>query len=593
MLTEPLRRMADTARGYDRTKFGGDLVAGLTVACVGVPQSVAYAVIAGVPPEYGIYTLIFQSLVGALFSSHPLLSVGPMITQSLLVASTVTHAMGAMGQIDPSQAPALYLELVIALTLLKGILQTGFAMAHLGALVQYVSNSVIVGFTAGAGVLIAAGQVHSFLGFATQRGADDWPGVIGEVQRLWPHLREVSLPAVAIGVAALAIVLLARRISKFIPGPLLAIVLAAVAVGLFGLTRDDLTLVGAIPQQLPSPMLPNLTLARVETLLAGAIALSLLGLLEAYSIAKTLAARTGTTINATHELFSQGVTNAATSFFSCIPGSGSFSRSALNYYAGAKTCFSGIFNGLFVAIIFLVAAPWAKLIPMSALAAILFVIAVQLIDWRAFVRMARASRPDAIVCAITFSSTLLLPLAYAIYVGIFLNLALYLRRTSQIHMAEMVQAPSGPFIERPIETRRGDRKVMFISIEGDLFFGLADQLESRLHAIADSGVRVVIIRLKRTLSVDATILSVFERFCLEMQSHGGHVILCGLKPELLETVRAYGLAKVIGEDNLFETGFGVFTSAKRALTRARQLVGESIDLDDFEDDATEGWAYEI
>ncbi len=209
-------------------------------------------------------------------------------------------------------------------------------------------------------------------------------------------------------------------------------------------------------------------------------------------------------------------------------------------------------------------------------------------------RVARSNRRDAVVCAITFFATLVLPLAWAIHVGILINIALYVQRTSRLHAAEMVRTPAGPFIEKPIPDRAGNQRVMFLGVEGELFFGIADELERKLSSLASGGVRVFILRLKRTHSIDSTVLQVLDRFAQHLNEHDGHLILCGVRDDLLEVIRRYGLNRTIGDENIFEAGFGVFTSAKRALARAQELIDESIDLDaiDGEDDL-EGWSYEI
>lgn len=586
---DPLQRLGRTLRGYNLRTLRADGLAGLSVAVVAVPQSMAFAIIADVPPEYGLYTLIFQCFIGAIFSSQPLLSVGPTNTHSLLIASLVTRLAG--GQ------PELYLALTFALTMVKGLTQMAMGWARLGRLVQYVSQSVIVGFTAGAGVLIAAGQIKNFLGIETQRGGDDWPGLIGTLQRLWPHVHETSGWAVALGVLALVLLIGARRISKLAPGPLVAVVVCAVIVYVTGLSPERLTLVPELPSGMPAPHVPTFDLTYLEPLLTGALALSLLGLMEAYSIGKSLAVKTGTRINANQELFSQGLINFLSSFFSCIPGSGSFSRSGLNYYAGAKTQVAGVFNSLFVLAIFLLFAPAAGYIPMSAIAAILFIVAYGLIDFNYFRRVLRSERADAVVCFGTFLATLTVPLSYAVFVGIFLNIALYLRRASQLHLQEMVRSPGGPFVERPLRTRTDtdEKKVIFLQAEGDLFFGVADELQDRLSQIAYSGVNVVILRLKRTHSIDATVFSVLDQFAGDMQARGGHVVLCGIRENLYQRMKGFGLVDRIGEENIFQTRYGVFASAKAALQRARVLVGSSIDVDHdlMDEDETEGWAYEI
>lgn len=576
------------ARGYNFSKFRQDFVAGLTVAVVAVPQSMAYAMIAGVPPVYGLYTAIVQGLLASLFTSSSHLSTGPINTLSLLVASAVARIAGDTSAPDYAQ---MYLQLVIAMTLMVGLLQLAFAAARMASLVQYVSHSVIVGFTAGAGILIAAGQIPSFLGIG-QSQIRNLPGLLGIIERMLPYLKNVDAHALTLGCLALAIVIAARSISRFIPGPLLAAIVGGAIVALSGW---KVKIVGDLPQALPSFHLPHISWQLAEELLGGAFALGLVGMLEAYSIAKAISAKTGERINPDREFLAQGFSNFISSFFQCVPGSGSFSRSALTYQAGARTSLTGIYNSILIAVIFLVFAPMAKYIPHASLAAILFVIAYGLIDWHFILRTLPASRSDATVCIATMVATLLIPLEFAILVGIFLNIGLYLRRASRLHISEMVQRPGGPFIERPLRDRQGNRKVIFLHIEGDLFFAIADQFQDRLLEVTNSNVKVAILRLKRTHSIDATVLHVLEAFVQEMRKRGRFVVLCGIRPELLEVLRNYGMVDLVGQSNIFVSGEGVFAAARQAVARARELVGSSIDEDDisFADDIAEEFAYQI
>ena len=568
-----LRQPIDAARGYTLGKLRGDVVAGLTVAVVAVPQAMALALIAGVPPEYGLYTLIVQCLIGSLLNSQPFLSVGPVNTQALLVAAVVTRVMGQLGDVAPGEQEGLYLQLVVLLTLLKGLMQVGLAGIGLGTAVRFVSQSVIVGFTAGAGVLIAAGQVPAFLGITAPRGVAEWPGVVGAIQRAAPHLSEISGPSLGVGALSLAIVLLGRRLPRRFPAALAAMCAGAGAVALAGWTGGNLQLIQPLPYGLPSFQLPVFSWNAAEALLGGALALSLLGLLEVFSIGKTISRQTGHRISPNQELLSQGLTNALSSFFQCIPGSGSFSRSALNVQAGAATRYSGVFNSLFVAAILLVFSPLATYIPLASLAAILFVISYELVDWRAIVRMSRASRPDTFVCLTTLGATLFLPLTYAVFVGILLNISLYLQRSSQLQLVEMVQAPDGSFAERELGIGVPAPPVMFLQLEGNLFFGVADALQDQLTS-GTARARAIVLRLKRTLSMDSTVLSVLEQFCQQARERGAHVLLCGVRPELGEVLRAYGIIDLIGENCLFESEPGIFVSARRALTRAQELVAQ-------------------
>lgn len=590
LLTRPFDPVVEAARGYTLAKLRGDVTAGLTVAVVEVPQAMAYAYIAGVPPQYGLYTSIVQGFIGALLASNNHLASGPTNTQSLLIAAIVSRL------IAPSN-PEVYLQLAIGLALVKGIVQLAFAAARMGNLVRYVSESVIIGFTAGAGILIAVGQVGNFLGLPPDGGQRTLPGVLGTIQELWPRLAAANLRSLLMGLAALMVLIAAPRIWRLMPGPLLAIVVTAAVVALAGWGPTELPLVGQLPPpsaELFMPRAPQLSLAQIEGLLAGAVALALLGMIETVAIGKAIASRSGERVSPNREFFAQGAANVIGSFLSNIPGSGSFTRSALNYSAGGRTRFAGMFNSLIVLLILVAFAPQAAYIPLASLAAILFVVAYGLVDWRAILRIVRTERSDAAVCLASLVGALVLPLQYAIYLGVFLNIAIYLRQASQLHIAEMVRTSAGPFIERPIRAARGGQKAVFLQVEGDLFFGVADELAETLRSVTAGGAKIVIMRLKRTHSIDATVMLVLERFTRELQRRGGHVILCGVRDFIMLQLRNFGLLDAIGRDNVFEAGYGVFTSAKRAVERARKLAADSLDINGLDlGDETEAWAYEI
>ncbi len=572
-LLEPFMPPVRTLRTYRRGDLVPDLVAGLTVSVVDLPQSMAFALIAGVPPVYGLYTAMVLALLGALFTSSRFLSVGPTNTQSLLVASVVSRVYGVHDM--------HFVYLVIALTLIKGVIQLAFAAAQMGRLVRYVSHSVMMGFTAGAGVLIFAEQVPSFLGVDTEGTPRSLPGLMGATQRLLPHLPDVDPRSVAIGVGTIVVVVGMRALWRHAPGPLLAVAGSATVVWAMGWLGTDMRLVAPLPQGLPHFQVPRIgfgspplrvSLAEAEALLGGAVAIAVLGMLESVAIAKSIAVRTGQRISANQEFFGQGFANLVGSFFLCMPGSGSFSRTALQYEVGARTRLASVFCAVFNAVFFLLLAPLAHYIPLAALAAILFVVATGLVDVRGLARLARTSRSDFAVAAVTFLSALLVPLAYAIYVGIFLSLALYLRHAGQLKAAEFVAADDGAFQERPLPDPAEAGDVVFLQLEGDLFFGVADELADRLTELTRSPVRAVILRLKRTHVIDATVLHVLERFVKDMQASGRWVLLAGVQSPIAERLEAFGLVAQIGRDNVFASAGSIFESSRSALERARELA---------------------
>lgn len=581
---KPFTASGPTFRDYSTRKLRRDLLAGLTVAVVEVPQAMAYAIIAGVPPVYGIYTSVLQGILGALLSSGQHVTTGPTNTQSLLIASAVSRIAG----LGSDQ----YLQLVFALTLMKGLLQLGFAAFNLGTLVRYVSRSVIVGVTAGAGVLIAAGQLAMFMGIETT--ARRLPGVVGMIDALLMHLRAVNWHAVTVGVVSLAIILGVRAINRFLPAAFLAVIIGGVFVAAMGWTDGRVRLIGELPRGLPGFALPDVSWADASALFGGALALAILGSLESVAIAKSLAERTGERVDANQDFFAQGLTNTLSSFFQCIPGSVSFTRSALDVAAGAETRLAAVFNGLFVAVIFLCLAPLASYIPLASLSAVLLVIAVGLVDVRYMLRVWRTHRSDAVVLLVTFAAACVAPLEYAIFIGVGCSILAHLRRASRLHMTEMVPIGGGRFGERPLAMSADQitRPWAILQFEGDLFFGVADELHDRLKPYETGPVRVLVVRMLPTHSIDLTAMTVLGRFVEAVRARGGHVLFCGVRPPLYERFMANGLIDTIGEANVFRPGAASGDSAQEALRRAAEILG--ISPDDLQ--VTGGpatWAYDI
>ncbi len=577
------RSLAGTVRDYSPQKLRSDLLAGLTVAMVAIPQSLAFASIAGVPLIYGLYTAVIGAVVGSLLTSSNHLAIGPTNTMSLLVMSTLVAAA------VPTEGPEA-IGLAVLLTFAAGAMQLIFALARMGELVKFVSHSVIVGFSAGAGVLIAVGQVPAFLGISLAETESHHEGVVEKIERLIQAVGlNNQLPdwrPIAVGLVSMLVALVCRRVSKMLPAYLLAVVGGGVVVWLMGWSGEDLRLVGQLPAGLPDIALPSLSWDTYRPYLGPALAIAMVGMIEAYGIGKTVAGKTGQRIEANQEFLCQGVTNLVGAICSCIPSTGSFSRTALNYAAGARTRFAGLFTGVFVAVVFVVLSPAAKFIPMASIAAILFVIAYGLIDFDYVRRIAKSNPADLLVCVGTFAATLTISLEIAVFVGVFLTLALYLQRARQLYMTEMVRTPGNAsgFIERSLgprgpqglEQEDAERErcgqVVFLQVEGNLFFAAADDLQDRFNELLASSARVVILRLKRTHLVDATIMHVVEQFAHQLKEDGRQLILCGVRRRMYQRMMSYGLIADVGEDNVFVTGDEPFRSAKQAVERARQLT---------------------
>ncbi|MEM1446743.1 MAG: SulP family inorganic anion transporter [Planctomycetota bacterium] len=581
-------------RGYRIGDVRGDVLAAVTVALVAVPQSMAFAEIAGLGAAVGLYTMIIGAIVGGLFTSSRHLSIGPTNTMAILTLAAVSMA--------PSGAtPEQKITFAATVALLAGLMQLGFAMLRMGELVRFVSHSVIVGFSAGAGVLIAVKQVPAFLGISLAGIESDLEGLAKTFHRLWQATDTPDWQALAVGGVSLAIALVCRKLSKWLPAYLLAVIAGALMVWWLDWTHGELRLVGELPSTLPMPGVSLVSFELFGQMLLPAAAIALVGMIEAYGIGKTLAGRTGDRLNANQEFVAQGLMNIALSFFRGMPATGSFSRTALNYGAGARTSVACILSGALVAAVFLLLAPAARFIPMSSIAAILFPIAYGLIDWRYARRLVKSNHADLAVCIGTFLATITISLELAVFVGVFLNIALYLRRARQVFVMEMLRDDGSPtgLIERPL---KGDAEegqsdaIVFLQLEGNLFFAAADELQERFAQVMYRGAKAVILRLKRTHMVDASVMHVIEQFAEQMHERGHHVLLCGVRPRMKQRMDEFGLTDALGNDHIFTTSNDLFASAKSAITKARGLTGAEIaeaPKDQTRKPVDQSWAYDI
>ena len=554
-----------------------DLNAGFSVAVIAIPQAIAYALIAQVPPEYGIYTLVIHALLGTLLNHNPLMAIGPTNTQSLLVASVLIHVVSGEPMESPEARGQLLIQLAVGLTLLKGIIQLILAGLRLGVLARYFSRSVILGFTAGAGALIAIGQAPAFLGLDGPQDYGSLPAAVTILLHVVGSLDAISWPAILISVVSVVMVVGCQAISRRMPGALLALLLTGAISFMFGWSGDSVPLVTWTNFRFPAFSLPVLEAGRLESLLGAAFALSVLGMVETYSISRSVAATAEGQPKPDREMAAQGLIHIVSSFFGCIPGSGSFARSAMNVHAGARTRYAGLISAIVVAVAFLVGSPLMRYIPLATLAGQLMVMSYALLNWRGLRQIFRADKLDGSVAAFTFLATLLLPLHYAIFAGVLLNLALYSRNIGSLKILELVPTDSAEFEERRIQSpgTLSSREITILQLDGDLFFGLADDLGQYFRRIRKSTSRVLLIRLKGVRSIDTTVLHRMAAFNLSYRAGGGHVLLSGVSPMLRAKLQRFGLLGQLGDTNVFTAAQTPFQSTSQALVRARQLASEA------------------
>lgn len=405
-------------RVYRRDLVRGDVIAGLTVAVLLVPQAMAYATLAELPPVTGLYAATLPLLVYALLGTSGQLAVGPVAIVALLTASAVAPRADT-----PGEAVAI----AGLLALLVGGLQIILGLLRLGKLASVLRHPVIVGFTSAAAIVIALSQLRELFGVSAPRSSEAIAAITGVVTRL----DDTHLLTFVVGTSAIAVLVLARRLAPRLPAPLLLLV-AGIGVSIaFGLGEQGVNLVGDVPAGLPVPTLPDLDAGLVVGLLPSAAAIALIGYAEGLSVARAIARTTGDRIDADRELVATGAANAAAATVQAMPVAGGFSRSAVNHQAGARTPLSSVITAGVVAVVALVFTPLLAALPNAILAAVIVVAVLSLVDIGEVVRLLRAHPADGAVAVVTFAATFLLGIEPGLAIGVAAGLAAHLleRRT--------------------------------------------------------------------------------------------------------------------------------------------------------------------
>jgi SulP family sulfate permease len=553
---------------YDAEALKRDLTAGLTVAAISLPQAMAYALLAGVDPRFGLYSAIVVTAVASILGSSSHLINGPTSAISLVVFSALAY-FGPDQRVEAAEGMFLLGAMV-------GAIQILVAVFRLGDLTRYISEAVILGFMSAAAVLLAVGQVGNALGVH-----DKGTGAQHVLYRLWMTLTQgdaVNVKAVAITVSTLILAVLSRKLARRFKLPqmdMLAVLIVVALVAYFaGWTlpgadgKTAISIAGNVPTGLPTLHVPNFQMTWVRQLAPDALAIAFLGLLEALAIAKSIASQTRQTLDFNRQCFAEGVANLTGSFFRCLPGSGSLSRSAINFQAGAATRFSGIIAAVTVALAVLALAPLARYVPKPALAGLLLLTAGRLIDLKRLAYTLRASRPDAIVLVLTVLSALAFGLDAAIMVGVGLSVVLFIPRAAKLKAVELVVDGNSGVRER-LPTDPAPRGFVIYELEGELFFGAAPELERcfaeiRQRLEADR-LRYLILRLKRVRNPDVVSLEMLETFLHACEKDGVCVLLAGVRPDLIDTFGRLRFAEWLPPDRVFKFGIGEKSGTSAAI----------------------------
>jgi SulP family sulfate permease len=558
----------DSLRGYTATDARADLVGGLSVAAVAVPQAMAYAMIAGLPAEYGLYAAIVMTTVGALLDSSRQLINGPTNAISIALLAAIGHIS------DQTQL----IQAAIFMAFFVGAIQLAISLARLGDLSRYISHSVIVGFTAGASILLVLDQLKNLLG----------QKVIGDTHahflvRCWRSLTEggaIHQPTLLVGLSSIALVLVLRYVKKqlgwpLLPEFLLVVITMAAITGFLRLDELGVRVVGDIPAKLPRAQLPHFDMVWIHDFASSALAIALLGLLEAIAMAKSIASVTRQKLDLNQQCLSEACANLAGSFFSCMPGSGSLTRSAINQQAGARTQWSGVVSAIAVAVTMVLLAPYAHFIPRAALAGLLMLTAVRMVNFAQLRYHVRASRYDAAIVAMTALAAFAISIEFCVLIGVVLSFMLTVPRAGNMLLTEFVEAEGDHVRERLPEDQPASDILVF-GLEGEMFFGAAASLDQHLQQIesrVDDRTRVVVMRMKRAHNPDAVGLSELDLFLERLKKRGVHVLLCGVRARMRRALERCGsLAKLDPGHVFFEQPVRQ-TATQAAMRLARVLAG--------------------
>ncbi len=535
-----------------------DAQAGLTVAVFAVPQAMAYAMMAGLPPVRGLYAAVAMSIVAALWGASPWINAGPTNSAALLAAAATAPFIAK----NPDSAVALiatFALLVGAFRLLMGVLRFGWIM-------RFVPEPAILGFGIGAGVLIGLEQTHHLLGVAASTHHHFTSRLLDVLSRAG----QANLSAVFLSFGTCALMLACDRFSKKFPVALLAIVSATI-IALFlkpgvKLVRD----IAPIPHGLPAMQTPLTDLTVLSALWPGALAAALIGLIEAVSIGQTLALKHRQELNFNQEFFGQGLGQIAGALVGGPPGSGSFSRSALIESSGGQTRWANVFFGLFTALALAVFPRGLELIPLPALAGLLLFTGFKLIDLRAVWRVWKTARGDAAVLFVTFFVTVFWKIEYGFFAGVVAAMALFLYRVRELQLLELVPRLSGRFEEKSyvLGSKHEPSDVVALALHGDLFFGVAHELRAQLNEIARvQKPKFIIVRTRRAHSIDYSCWQALFDFAEAFSQNGGRLYLTGLRGDLREVIADADMKNVLPDEQLVMQSESAWRAFEEGLER--------------------------
>jgi SulP family sulfate permease len=536
--------------GYTKHLFAKDLGAGLIVGVVALPLALAFAIASGVNPEQGLFTAIVGGfIISALSGSR--VQIGGPTGAFVVIVYGVVQRYGYDG--------------LAAATLIAGALLVVMGFTRMGAVIKFIPYPVTVGFTAGIALIIFSSQFRDLFGL--QMG--DVPAHFIEKWGAYgTALHSFTPPALGVSVGTILILVLWTRVTRFVPSPIVAILVTTAVVHVFHLPVETIgSRFGDVPDRLPTPRLPDVDFATIRSVFSPAISIALLAGIESLLSCVIADGMTGRRHRSNTELVAQGAANIASPIFGGIPCTGAIARTATNVKSGGQTPFAGIIHALVLLLIMLFLGKWATLVPMATLAGILVVTAYRMSEWRLFARVFRSTKSDTTVMVTTFLLTVLVDLTVAIQVGVVVAAFLFMKRMADVtqtsYLKDEIEETDFDDEERVSERRVPDGVAVF-EIYGPFFFGAADKFKSTLNRV-DKKPKVIVLRMRHVLTMDATGLHALEDVNEKAKRDGTALILSGVHAQPLVVMKQSGFADILGMENMT-------TTLDSALARAREVL---------------------
>lgn len=578
-----LSYLKNDLKAYNFETLKSDMLAGLEVALLTVPQAMAYAFVAGLPASAGLFAAVFSAIIAALMGSSRYLIVGPVNAIAILMqagTADILHTYYRDASIFEKEVFAL--EIMTQIALLSGLFHLIIAIFKLGRMTQFVSHSVVIGYLAGGSLAIITNQLFTFSGIPALEGVNS---LYEKLVYFASNLEILDWTTFAIGLGSLSLLIGLKKIGGRLPAAALMLIIAGGLCALMSLTPfaanfSHIALIGSDSDlfgALPLFSWPNFNLGIMNHMVAVSFAVALLSVIETTCTAKSIAATSGQGICLNQEILSVGAANIVSSCTGSMPVSVSTSRSLLNLQSGAQTRFAAIFNAMFVATIVIYLGTFVNLIPLTALSALLFVTAFGLVNSKQLILCIKSTSSDAFVLISTFFACVFFNLDTAFYIGVVLSISLYLKKAAMPQLMEYEIHDNGELRRLHVAEVYLQKLIRVIKVEGELFFGSADIFYTTLKTLAedDKTTRVILLQLKNARDIDATSCLALLQLHEYLQKAGRHLVLSGMTLEMWDVMSNSGLIKTIGKDNLF-----VFDERypaqymQKAIARAKKLAQE-------------------